>query len=428
MADTPQTAAQEWRAYWPMVLSGMVGMSFYSMFAYSQQMFIEPLEKEFGWPRAQISMGYTIFALMAFFCGPLIGMAIDRWGARRIAVPGLLLSSLAFAALGLTGRSLVQWYGLWLVLALVGLGVKSTVWSAAASSSFNKSRGMALALILCGSAIAQSLAPLVGNWLIPAYGWRMAYFLIGGCWGGIALVLTAFFFFDAASREKKAANPTAKPPVLAGLTFKQAMRSTLIWRIFIANVISSLVGSGASFHLKPIIVSTGLSSSTAAQVAALAGISGIAGKLLTGWLLDRFQGNLVPVLSFALSAVGYFFLMNTFDAVTAVALGVLIIGYTSGAGLAITAYLISRYAGLRAFGAVYGALGSMLMLGSAIGPPMAGYIFDSTHSYRVLLLIAIPGALIGAALFMGLGKYPEFTVDDEDVDAVPPPSAGLPPQ
>lgn len=411
MTAPSQTAAQEWRAYWPMVLSGMIGMSFYSMFAYSQQMFIEPLEKEFGWPRAEISFGYTIFALTAFFCGPLVGAAIDRWGARAVGVPGLLLSSLAFAALGLTGSSLTGWYGLWLVLALVGLGVKSTVWSAAASNSLNVSRGMALAVILCGSAIAQSLAPLIGNWLIPAYGWRMAYFLIGGCWGGIALLLTALFFRDAGSKKRPAAAEAVAPSSLPGLTFRQAMRSVTIWRIFLANVISSLVGSGASFHLKPIIVSAGLTSSSAAQIAALAGVSGIAGKLLTGWLLDRVQGNVVPVLSFGLSALGYFFLLNTLGSVPAIALGVIIIGYTSGAGLALTAFLISRYAGLRAFGAVYGALGSMLMLGSAIGPVVAGFVFDRFHSYQVLLLTAIPGALLGALLLIELGRYPDFTAE-----------------
>jgi MFS family permease len=410
MAEQRLTAGQEWKAYWPMVLSGMVGMSFYSVFAYSQQMFIEPIEAEFGWSRAEISLGYTILALTAFFCGPLIGMAIDRWGTRRVALPGMALSAAAFAALGLTGHSLLQWYGLWLVLAVVGLTIKSTVWSAAASNSFKVSRGMALALILSGSAIAQTMAPLVGNWLIPAYGWRMAYFMIGGGWGGLAAVLLALFFFDAgATRARRSSGPTpAAAASLPGLTFKQAMRSPVIWRIFIATGLTSLVGSGATFHLKPIIVSTGHDSSTSAQIAALAGISGIAGKLLTGWLLDRFQGSLIPVASMALAALGYFLLLNTFGMVEAVAIGVLIIGYTAGAGLAITAYLISRYAGLRSFGAVYGALGSMLMFGSAIGPTVAGFIYDTFGSYRILLLIAIPGALVGAAMFFRLGAYPDF--------------------
>ncbi len=421
MSEERPSAAQEWKTYWPMILSGMVGMSFYSMFAYSQQMFIEPVEKTYGWSRAEISLGYTILALTAFFFGPLIGAAIDRWGTRRIAVPGLLAASLAFAALGLTGASLVSWYALWALLAVAALSVKSTVWSAAASNSFGVSRGMALALILSGSAIAQTLAPLVGNWLIPAYGWRTAYFLIGGGWGGLALVLTALFFRDATHRAPRLTPAEqAAAPLLPGLTFREAMRQPVIWRIFIATGLTSLVGSGASFHLKPIIVSTGLSSSTSAQIAALAGISGIAGKLLTGWLLDRWQGSLIPVASMALAALGYFLLMNTFDAAPAVALGVLIVGYTSGAGLAITAYLISRYAGLRAFGAVYGALGSMLMFGSAIGPTFAGFIYDTFHSYHVLLLIAIPGALIGAAMFFRLGRYPDFPAPEPvPVVAVP---------
>jgi len=407
--EQPQSAAQEWRAYWPMVLSGMIGMSFYAVFAYSQQMFIEPIEAEFGWSRAQISFGYTILALLAFFCGPLVGMAIDRWGTRRVALPGMFLSAAAFAALGLTGKSLLQWYALWFVLGVFGLTIKSTVWSVAASNSFQVSRGLALALILSGSAIAQTCAPLVGNWLIPAYGWRSAYLMIGLGWGGLATVLLALFFFDAgAKRTRRKAEPVPATN-LPGLTFREAMRNAVIWRIFIANGITSLVGSGASFHLKPIIVSTGLTSSTSAQIAALAGISGIAGKLLTGWLLDRIEGSLVPVASYGIAALGYFLLMNTFSLVPAVALGVLIVGYTAGAGLAITAYLISRYAGLRAFGAIYGALGSMLMIGSAIGPTVAGLVYDSFGSYRVLLLVAIPGALIGAAMFFRLGDYPTFS-------------------
>lgn len=415
-AQTAPSAAREWRAYWPMVMSGMIGMSFFSMFAYSQQMFIAPLEQEFHWSRAEISLSYTIFSLTAFLCGPLIGTIIDRWGARRVAIPGMLLSAAAFAALSLTSASLVQWYAQWLLLALVGLGIKSTVWSAAATNSFNTGRGMALAVILSGSAIAQTLAPLIASWLIPGYGWRTAYLVIGLCWGGSALLLVLVMFHHAGAGAKSAAQSGAVAAALPGLTFREAMRSAIIWRIFIANVISSLVGSGASFHLAPIILSTGVDTATSAKVAALAGISGIAGKLLTGWLLDRVQGSLVPVLSFGLSALGYFFLLNTFGSILGMATGVLIIGYTAGAGLAVTAFLISRYAGLRAFGAVYGALGSMLMLGSAIGPVAAGFIFDRFHSYSVLLMTAIPGAIIGALLLFGLGRYPDFVSMDVAAD------------
>lgn len=413
MNDAAPSAAREWRSHWPMVMAGMVGMSFYSLFSYSQQMFIEPLEREFGWPRAQISLGYSILAFTAFFLGPVIGTAIDRYGARRVAIPGTLLAALAFAALGLTGSSLWQWYALWLLLALVALGVKSTVWSVAVSGAFTSGRGMALAIMLCGSAIAQFIGPLLANWLIEDYGWRAAYQYLGLGWGGLAFVCVLFFFFDTGRGSRKVAGALASAAHLSGLTFKQAMSNSIILRIYAANLFSSLVGSGVTFHLKPILTETGLQSTSAAQLASLAGIGGIVGKLITGWLLDRFQGNTIPVLSFASTAVAYFLLLNTFDAASAVALGVFILGYTSGAGLGITTYLISRYGGLRAFGTIYGTLGSMLMLGSGIGPPIAGLVHDMTGSYTALLIIAIPVVLVFSLLFVGLGPYPDFSKPNE---------------
>ncbi|MDB5724280.1 MAG: Arabinose efflux permease family protein [Novosphingobium sp.] len=426
MEDAAPSATREWRSHWPMVLAGTLGMSFYSLFSYSQQMFIEPLEREFGWPRAEISLGYTILAFTAFFFGPVIGMVIDRHGARRVAIPGTLLAAAAFAALGLTGSSLWQWYALWFLLALVALGVKSTVWSVAVSGAFTAGRGMALALMLCGSAIAQFVGPILTNWLIETHGWRAAYIYLGLGWGGLAFVVVVFFFRSAQPRAGGSEKKSATTAHLPGLTFKQAMRNPIILRIYAANLFSALVGSGISFHLYPILTETGLKSTGAALLASLAGIGGIFGKLLTGWLLDRFQGNTIPVLSFAVAAVAYFLLLNSFHSAGAVAAGVFILGYSSGAGLGVTTYLISRYGGLRAFGTIYGTLGSMLMLGSGIGPPLAGLVHDRTGSYSALLLTAIPVVLVFSLLFVGLGRYPDFAVPKGEADKAVDPAAPMP--
>jgi MFS family permease len=408
--DAAQVGRAEWKQHWPMVLSAMVGMSFYSLFAYSNQMFIQPLEAEFGWPRAQISMGYTIFALTAFLAGPFVGAAIDRFGPRSIGVPGLALTTLAFAGLGFAGPSVWTWFALWLVLALFGVAVKSTVWTVAVSNGFTVSRGLALSVMLSGSALAQFFGPLSANWLIENYGWRIAYHVMGLVWGGLALLLVALFFRDAQPGSRAAARQAgaAPAPTLPGFTFREAVRTRAIRLIFAANLLTSLLGSGVTFHLKPILNETGLTSDMAALTSALAGLSGIVGKLLTGWLLDRVEGNIVPVASFASGALAYFLLLNTFDAHWAVLVGVLVLGFNAGAGLGVTAYLVSRYAGLRAFGSVYGALGSMLMIGTALGPVVAGYIHDIAHSYDPLLITVIPVSLVAAALLLGLGAYPVF--------------------
>lgn len=412
MAEVPATAAAEWKAHWPKVGSAMVGMSFYAMLTYHFGLFIQPLQKEFGWSRADISLGLTIYTLGAFFLGPFIGALIDRIGTRKIGLIGTALTALTLASLSQANGSLTQWYLLWLGIAVTALGVKSTVWSAAISSLFTKSRSLALSLVLSGSAIAQFFSPIAANSLIAKQGWRTAYLWFGLGWGGISLLLLAFCFYDARDTIKTAA-ATKQPPVasLGGLTVGQALRSHQILRIALANVLMSTVGAGVTVHLVPILTGTGMDRSAASWMAATAGISGIIGKLATGWALDRVQGNVIPFFSFALGAFGYALLLNTLHSNNALWIGVLILGFTGGASLQVTTYLCSRYAGLRNFGKIYATIGSMLMFGTAAGPWIAGSIFDATKSYDLLLYTAIPVILASSLLFLGLGKYPNFDVN-----------------
>lgn len=414
MPDQAKTAAQEWRAHWPVVLSGGIAMSFFSVVTYSLGMFIGPLESEFGWTRALISFGLSIFAFVAFCGGPFMGALADRYGPRRIAIPGMALSAVAFAGFSLANGTEIQWYVLWIVYGLAALGIKTMLWSTAISSLFKSSRGLALAIMLSGSALGQSLAPLVSNWLIDARGWRDAYRWIGGGWGGLALLLLVLFFVDARDTDRRAGTAPVASSSLPGLTVREALRNGPILRICIANLLLSMIGSGVAVHLAPILVEVGLTRSGAAEIAASAGIAGLAGKIFTGWLLDRFQGSSVPVASFMLQAVGFTLLLDHFDSNATILAGVLALGYASGAGLQISTYLISRYAGLKNFGAIYGTFGSMLMLGTGIGPIIAGRVHDVTGHYTMLLTLAIPVALVCSLGFAGLGPYPDFQAKAPD--------------
>lgn len=391
-----------------MVLAAMVGMSFYTVVTYSFGTFIEPIERAFHWSRAEISFGLTIFSLIAAVGGPFVGALLDRVGTRKMAIFGTFASGAALAAFSQASGALTQWYMLWVIYGLCALFIKSTVWSAGVSSVFSISRGLALAAMLSGSAVGQTLAPIIAERLIAAHGWQAAYAWLGLGWAGLALVLLVLFFHDARElARRQPATAAAAPP--SGLTFAQGMRDSRIIRILVANVLMSLVGSGVSVHLVPLITETGLTRSSAVQVAASAGIAGLAGKLLTGWLLDRYQGSFVPFFSFAIAALGHFLLLNLFHAVGALTAGAMILGYSSGAGLQVSTYLVSRYGGLRAFGALFGTISSALMLGTALGPVIAGKVHDVTGSYDALLMTAIPVMLVSALLFIGLGRYPVFS-------------------
>jgi len=418
MDEPPSTAGQEWQQHWPLVLSGMIGFSFFTVVTYGLGTFTQPLEQEFGWSRAEIYLGLTVFGFVQMIGGPPVGALLDRIGSRGMAIAGLILSGLTFAAFSLANGSTVQWIALWLAFALCALMIKSTVWSAGTSSVFTASRGLALAAVLSGSALGQMLAPIIANWLIEAHGWRSAFWMIGFGWAGLATVLVALMFFDAPALARRGRSPGAAPghgspaatttPVLAGLTAREALRDQRMIRIAIANLLMASISGGVTAHLVPLISEAGIARDTAVQIAATAGIAGLVGKFLTGWLLDRYQGSIVPFASFAVAALGHFLLLDTLDTPAALTGGAMILGYASGAGLQVTTYLVSRYAGLRKFGTIFGTIASMMLAGTAIGPLVAGAVHDATGSYTALLMVAAPTMLACALLFVGLGPYPDF--------------------
>src|SRR5205085_8107168 len=127
---------------------------------------------------------------------PVAGAILDRWGPRRMALAGMVLAAASFASFGVTTGSFALWIVQWIAYSLFALGLKTTVWTAAVSGAFEKGRGMAIAVTLCGTALAQTLVPLLSHWLIEDYGWRMAYVGLGVGWGGFALLLTGLLFFE----------------------------------------------------------------------------------------------------------------------------------------------------------------------------------------------------------------------------------------
>ena len=406
----PMSAREEWRSYWPTVLAAMIGMSFYTVITYSLGTFIGPLEQEFGWSRTALSSGLTIFAGISMLGGPFVGMALDRFGTRKLAIVGMVLSGAAFASFSLLNGSMAQWIALYVIYGVFALAIKSTIWSAGISSVFTKARSLALAVVLSGSALGQTLAPVIANKLIVAFGWREAYIWLGFGWAGIALVLLMPFYFDAHARKAKQAarRTSAAPAALPGLTIREASRDSRVIRIAAANLLMSIVGSGVSVHLVRVVAENGIAMDSAVDIAATAGLAGLVGKLGFGWLLDRVQGSVIPFAGFAVGALGHFLLIGFIGGAMPLMLGAMCVGFASGAGLQISTYLISRYAGLRNFGAIFGTISSTMMAGTAAGPLIAGSVHDLTGSYDALLMTASPVMLLCALLFVGLGPYPAF--------------------
>jgi predicted MFS family arabinose efflux permease len=402
------SARDEWRSYWTIILAALIGYSMVAVPSITLGLFMEPVTREFGWSRAEFSYGLLVVALVTTPLVPFAGALADRFGARRVALPGTALHALALAAFGLMMPSLWLWMAAWAVYAVMQLSIRSMIWTGAISAAFVAGRGMALAVFMSGTALAQVLGPLATRWLIDEHGWRNAFFAIAAVWGGLGFVLVALFFRDLRQGGSKQAAQSA-PVVQPGLSLAQALRDWRLIRITFAMSIVSLIASGFMIHLVPMLTGGGMDRSAATQIIALTGFTALAGQLAAGFLLDRIKGFWLAPACFAMPALGFLALMPLIGgALLPVALTILFISLGTGTALNITIYLVSRYAGLRHFGAIFGVVSSCMGLVAGGGPLLAGWIFDSFGSYEPFLWIAAGGAALAGAALLRLGPYPVF--------------------
>ncbi|WP_414900194.1 MFS transporter [Sphingomonas flavalba] len=413
----------EWKAGWPLVVVGMLGVSLSSLATYTLGLFMSPLEQEFGWSRAQASSALTLVAISPVLLAPVVGAMIDRWGTRRLALPGVLLVSLSFAAMSLNTGALYLWWSLWLWLGLANLLIKTTIWTTAIAGMFDKARGMAIALTLCGTGIASSGGPIIARWLIDDYGWRTAFLGMGLGWGVVVVPAVFFLFFDARARslrqQASADRPAPPREAVPGLSVREALRSRSFLAILTSTFLINTVITALIVHLVPILVSKGMTRSDAAVALGVFGFAAAFGKLGSGWLLDRAHGRVLGTAVLAIPALPCLILIFTPVSMPIAILIVALIAVGSGAELQTLTYLCTRYVGLRNFGKLYGVFGSLVGLCLAVGPLCAGLIFDRVGHYQPLFYAVIPIALLCSFLMSTLGAYPIFSpprkADGEDV-------------
>ncbi|MCB2076045.1 MAG: MFS transporter [Novosphingobium sp.] len=416
---TTKTAAEEWSSAWTLVLASAVGFSFFSVLLAGTGLFMGPLSDEFGWSRTLLSSGPSIATAVTALLSPFYGALIDRFGTRKLALPGILLTVLSVSAFGLTSGSPAQWVALWLIFGLLSTTIKSTIWTAAVAGVFVKGRGLALGFTVAGTALSQTLVPPLGNFMIEEVGWRGAFVWLGLGWGGITFLLCWLFLFDVHDRIKaqaKAAGASADKPVavdLPGLTIAQAWRNSALWRVAISTFIVMVLTIGLGIHLFPILTEAGISRANAAWLTSLAGVAGIVGKLVTGALLDRYRPNWVGGLTMGVTAVVFFLLIDGIRSMPLIILAMVVNGYAAGTKMQICGFLTAGYGGMKNFGKIYGVVAAIVALASGMGPMVAGLIYDLAGGYGPFLLAGTVGCAIGGALLVSLPPYPNWEEGDE---------------
>jgi len=397
---------------WWIVAAGTVIIAVNSaFFYYGMAVFFTPLILEFGWSRTALSGVFSIARMQAGIAGPLAGIAIDRWGARRMVLIGLLFVATGFFLLARV-YTLEAFYAVFILCLSVGTGLSaSPPIGAALANWFVRRRGLAMGILMCGAGVGGFLATSLG-WLIGAYGWRTTMNIMAG-----TVLLTGLPAAMVIRHRPQPyglrpdGDPPGEPPAKprstiaelrrAGSDFPPAetLRTRAFYLLALVFGLRQLTTSGALIHLPALMVDRGYALETAAAIAGLVALVSIPGRLLCGWLADRVDQRYVFAASFVLLSASLTVL--TFGA-TPLHVGLFVVGYglSYGGGVPLMMSMVADYFGHRWYATTYGLIQFAMTWGNVAGPLVAGYAFDATGGYDLALHTFTLGNLLALVVVL----------------------------
>jgi len=360
--------------------------------------FFADLQAAFGWSRAAISGASSVATLLMGAVSILGGRLNDRIGPRIImTVSGLALGGgfLLMSGLG----HLWQLYIAYGVLVGAGMSTQDVVLLSTVARWFVARRGMMTGLVKVGTGIGQLLVPLAAAALILSQGWRDAYVALG-LFVVITLVASAQFLRrdpQMLGLQPLTRHVEGRPSAEAserGLTLSQGVRTRQFWLVCLAEFAMSFCIMTTLVHLVNHARDLGVAPATAGVLVSVIGASSIAARFLMGSASDVIGCRKAFSICFGVLFLGLIWLQFA-SAMWMLVVFAMADGFSRGGNFVVVSPLMAELFGTRAHGALFGLATFIGTIGGAIGPLLAGRIFDVTLSYAIAFLVL--------AVLMGVG-------------------------
>ena len=258
---------------------------------------------------------------------------------------------------------------------------------------------------MSGIGLGAALIPQYTQFLIGSFGWRVAYLGLGLLTLTVAFPAVLIFIREPTKAKTAAARVQAQSlgsrDRVPDLEVREVLGGRQFWLIACALLLVSTVTQGLVVHTVPLLTDKGYSPESAATLMVAVGLSTMAGRLLSGYLVDRIFAPFVAAFFFLLPCLGIYLLESTISPVA----GIITLGLASGTEIDMIGFLTSRYFGMKRFGQLYGYLFASFVIGSAIGPFMMGLAFERLHSYEPALWTFGALMLIATTAILSLGPY-----------------------
>jgi MFS family permease len=365
-------------------LFSLVGLTVYGL-----PLFYDFFVNDLGWSRARVTSGNAFGKVIV---GPLFGFVagwfIDRFGPRRLMLAGIVMGGLGVIGLSRV-NALWMFYACYLFIALGYVCGGPLPCQVMLSRWFDKARSKAMGIAYIGIGVGGAVVPLLAAWLVKSFNWHQALVLLG-----ILMIFIPFPFawFVRESPE----TPSDKKATDAPQPISHILKKASFYLLAIGSFCSIGAVGGANQHLKLFLsIDQGYSQTDAAKIISLVLFSSIFGRLLMGWLADRFPKKYVMLLIYLLvaAAIPLLYLTSTPRMIYVFAV---IFGIGLGGDYMIIPLMAAELFGVKVLGRVMGIILTADGMAEALSPMFIGWLYDQQKNYTLGFAALIAMAVIGA--------------------------------
>jgi MFS family permease len=350
--------------------------------------------QQFGWTRAQVTSGNALSKLVVGpIFGFLAGWVVDRFGPRRMMMMGILMAGVALVGLG-WASSLGMFYFFYFFNALgyvcggpLPNQVLLTKW-------FDRSRGKAMGFAYLGIGVGGATVPWISHALVQHFGWQVALRLLG-----VSIVVVSL---PLALLVKETPRGRTNSGSASSASAKAAFTHVSFYLLTLGSMCSIAAVSGTQQNLKLFLsLDRHFTQRDAASVLSMVLTFSIVGRLLIGWLADRFCKKYVMFLTYLLVAMGIPLLFLGSTPLT-LYVSAAIFGIGLGGDYMIIPLVTAEIFGIEILGRLLGVVLAAGSIADAAAPWLIGRLRDTTGSYSVSCFVLVALALLGGLATLGL--------------------------
>lgn len=402
---------------WKTVIAGAIIACWgYGSWYYGMGALLIPLTTEFGWPRTQLTMAFSMRSIEGGLEGPIGGWLIDKYGERKITIISTIIACIGLVAV-LYVKTIWQFTIVWGFIVSLGfnLGLYDTVNSAVAKW-FHKNRSRAIGIVTIGGGLGAPVIVPVMAYIIENYSWRTALWFVIASTALIAIPLAYFFMKDHPPEHygmlpdgdhlnKKEGEEIVKADYGYDFTPKEALQNRSFWMMLIAFMLNGGTLAMITIHQSAFHQSLGIDPVAAAGILGLMATISLGGRFLTATFGDKLTERQYIMLGYTLRTIG---LIIFIYARTIPTIMVFALIYGVGYGITIPAQtsLRANYFGRKSYATITGYTTLFTAITNVAYPVFAAWIYDTTGSYFQAFWI-VTSLQAFAILFMYMAKKPE---------------------